>query len=73
MRINSLQGQYWSGCSTLYANVTHAIGGAGIGLLAASPDRAKNQRIGFVLLALSAALHLYAGVSPRRSRQRFLR
>src|SRR5690606_34813234 len=49
-RINSLEDRYWGSHSRLFENVTHVIGGVGIGLLAASKDRASNRRFGRIFL-----------------------
>ncbi len=64
-RINALQDQYWGSHSRLFSNVTHVIGGIGIGLLAASKNRAANRRYGRMFLVVSAALHLYAFVTAQ--------
>jgi hypothetical protein len=64
-RINSLQDRYWGSHSRLFENVTHVIGGVGIGLLAASKNRAANRRYGRMFLVVSAAMHLYAFVTAQ--------
>lgn len=65
-RIAERNERVWAGHSRLLEDSTHAIGGIGIGLLACSPLRQSTRGVGVALLALSAALHVYALATARR-------
>ena len=62
-RVQALNEEVWEGHSHTFEDATHAIGGAGIGLLLCSALRDRRQSIGFALIALSALLHLYAYIA----------
>ncbi len=56
----------WAGHSRTFEDVTHTVGGIGIGLLLCPALRGSNRGAGFGLIALSAALHLYAYATARQ-------
>ncbi len=68
-RLEEADRQVWAGRSHVLEDVTHALGGAGVGLLVYSAVARWARPIGYVLIGLSFLLHLYAFVTaPRMAR-----
>jgi hypothetical protein len=69
-QLDELDRQVWDGRHML-EDVTHVLGGIGVGLLVYSRVARWARPLGFALLGLSALLHLYALVvtqaAPRTS------
>ena len=55
----------WEGHSHKFEDMTHVIGGIGFGLLMYSAVEKQARPLGVALVALSAALHLYAYATSR--------
>jgi hypothetical protein len=62
-RLQEMNNRVWEGHSRTFEDMTHAIGGAGLGLLLCSALSDRGRPIGFALIGLSAALHAYAYLS----------
>jgi hypothetical protein len=54
--------EVWQGHSRSFEDVTHAIGGLGLGLLAYGYVRPNARPLGFFLLGLSTVLHVVAAL-----------
>jgi hypothetical protein len=70
-RLESLDDQIWNGHSRVFEDVTHVVGGLGIGLLVGAPPSTAKRPLGFALLVVSTILHLYALATAQQRRSRF--
>jgi hypothetical protein len=68
-RLEQRNREVWAGHSRTLADLTHVIGGAGIGLLLHPAMRRRSKPVGWSLVLLSTALHFYADVVKQRSMQ----
>ena len=59
-QIEKADRQMWEGHSRVLEDVTHMLGGVGLGLLAYSALRKNARPVGYALMGLSVLLHLYA-------------
>jgi len=67
--LNSLERRnrdIWEGRSHTFEDLTHVIGGAGVGLLLYPALRNRPKAVGWSLILLSTALHLYADIAKPR-------
>ncbi len=67
-RLDKRNQALWQGYSSLVEDVTHVVGGIGIGLLLQPALRSQTKSIGWSMVGLSTAVHIYADlVKPPRS------
>lgn len=66
-RLEQRNREIWQGRSDVLQDVTHTIGGVGVGFLLYPVVRGRSKTIGWLLVILSAALHLYADSSESMS------
>lgn len=52
--------QVWEGHPRSFEDFTHVLGGVGLGLLLYGLVRPSARRLGWLMVGLSAALHVYA-------------
>jgi hypothetical protein len=52
--------EIWAGHSRMLEDMTHVIGGIGIGILLYPALRCQQKPLGYTLLLISTALHCYA-------------
>ncbi|MGH2461147.1 MAG: hypothetical protein ACRDIY_20000 [Chloroflexota bacterium] len=57
--------EIWAGHSRIFEDATHVVGGAGIGLLMCQALSGRSREVGFALIGISAALHVYAFVTAQ--------
>jgi hypothetical protein len=66
-RIEQINDGVWKGHSRILQDVTHLIGGIGLGMLVSATSTGRGRPLGISLVLLSTALHVYAAtVKPRR-------
>ncbi len=58
-RLEEMDRQVWEG-HRLLEDITHVLGGAGVGLLIYSSVARWARPIGYILMGMSVLLHLYA-------------
>jgi hypothetical protein len=61
-RIEQMNRDIWSGHSRLLQDVTHVVGGIGLGMLLSPRSLDQGRPLGMSLVVLSTVLHLYAAV-----------
>ena len=67
-RLDKRNQALWQGYPSVVEDVTHVVGGIGIGLLLQPALRARTKSIGWSMVALSTAMHIYADlVKPSRN------
>jgi hypothetical protein len=67
-RIGRRNDEVWEGHSRVLEDLTHTLGGAGVGLVLYPAVRRRSKALGWSLILLSTALHLYADVvKPRQT------
>jgi hypothetical protein len=59
-RIEERNRAIWEGQTHLFEDVTHTIGGVGLGFLLCSALGERARMWGYALVGLSAVMHLYA-------------
>ena len=68
-RIERLNDDVWKGHSRVLQDVTHVIGGIGLGMLVSAASAGRGRPLGLSLVVLSTVLHVYAAtVKPARRR-----
>lgn len=68
-RIEERNRRIWEGYSHTLEDVTHTLGGIGLGLLLHPVARERAKTIGWALAVLSVAIHVYADlVKPTGAR-----
>jgi hypothetical protein len=72
-RLNQRNEAIWEGHPRVLEDLTHVIGGIGLGLLLYPIVRQRTKLIGYSMLLMSTALHFYADtVKPPRRPMRLL-
>lgn len=66
-RIVRRNDEIWAGHGRVFEDATHVVGGIGIGLLMCSSLGGSSRRLGFAMVAISAALHGYAFATAQRT------
>jgi len=62
--------ELWEGHSRVLADATHVLGGLGLGLLLHPTKRGATRPVGWALVLLSTAVHIYADmVKPNGGRR----
>jgi hypothetical protein len=61
--VQALNEEVWEGHSHTFEDVTHLLGGVGLGMLLCTALRERRRLTGFALVLLSALLHLYAYIA----------
>lgn len=64
-RIKKMNDMVWEGHSSQFEDITHTLGGVGLGFLIYSPFAKWARPIGYTLVGLSALLHIYALMTAR--------
>ena len=64
-QVESAERSLWEGHTHVLEDVTHMVGGVGLGLLLYSSVPRDARNIGFVLVAASLLMHLYALMTAR--------
>ena len=59
--------EIWEGHSRILEDVTHTLGGIGLGLVLYPATRRSYKAIGYTLLLASTALHFYADMTGPKS------